>query len=160
MAYRDPYTEQYRDHPYDPQPQHGESASDFNPYTTKQSHPTYEQGGMGSGYDNYDHSYRDDGLSDPYESGMPPQRRPTQQHYQEEPAAPGLAPVDSDRRVSSGFDHGEFTSGRPREYVMTHTFAPSLTVVQEICEGHKGLSGRNSRESMDSSECRQTPPCG
>jgi len=69
MSYPDPYAEQYRDSYYQNQQHYGsgETGSDFNPYLSRQPHPTYDQGdAVAGGYEPYDTGYRDDSLSDPY----------------------------------------------------------------------------------------------
>ncbi|CAK5277661.1 unnamed protein product [Mycena citricolor] len=77
MAYQDPYAGQHGRYE---EPQYGHSgygqydasATQFNPYTTSEPHPTYEQGG----YDNYVGGYRDEPEFGHGAANAPPAPRP------------------------------------------------------------------------------------
>lgn len=108
MAYRDPYAEQYGSSRYQHQPQYGDSASQFNPYTTEQQpHQTYEQ----HGYENYDDGYKDEPLPDPYAPGYTPPQPSRQATFEPSDGpsntmdAPVVAKALNER---SAFDHTSF----------------------------------------------------
>lgn len=119
MAYRDPYSDGR-------QPQYGNSAPEFNPYSeyfSNQTHPSYDQSGYS--YDNYGPGgYRD---ADPASNSEAPgpQRQATMRSFltsnstntrpnfkEEAPPVPLNRAKSIDE--TSGFDHGEFSGGNPK----------------------------------------------